>query len=603
MFVLFLFTCVVMGAFSAQAKVVTSFDECKEFFYNGTEPRGMDQNAVKICQKMQQKKGFSFATLYSVPHRIPLYSAYTFDRACLTPVTRRDIWYIEPQISNPSSQTDYMVRETKIPRTSKDIKQFQATSSHYIGTGYDRGHLNPNCFGREATFTLTNAVPMDACFNRIYWKSWEIKLKTFLKTKIKNDGNLTTVYIVTGAVPDRNVRIPQFSEDPEKVTVPSHIWTAVCYLHLNDEEKSLSFGYIGKNQPSQPDINIMSISDLNAKLSKLYSEVSGSDQSITVFADDCFGDNNKLSVVYKSFKKLIHLPVNMGIQMSTDIQNTYNAVKRKVNNDNVNNDNGTPERRSKIQKLAVQLGFDSMNTYYTEVEDLKISDGSACLIISAKPQTPVNDEYRKRDVSEVLNAVECLMVPEKQMTAADGSKCSSITNSDDSCDCDAGGTTKPCCSSPCLYRDKLNSYRCYSGQKLIKCSPRYSLITAKGKKCLDDHPCATYGKDYYWCKTSSGWDYCSPPLRQSKAKDGKYCRNNHACAKYGSNYRWCYTDDKNNDKCCISEDCNSTVTEKRCRQDHPCGYHDGTNYLWCYTDYKNNYEYCCTECDDNGNIL
>ncbi|XP_073712870.1 uncharacterized protein [Misgurnus anguillicaudatus] len=572
MFVLFLFTCVVLGAFSAQAKVVTSFDECIEFFYNGTEPSGMDQNAKRICQKYNSSAVFYFATLYySVPHRIPLYSAYTFDSKCVITAKRRDIWHIEPQISLPTSPIDYMVLEKDIGvNTIEDIKQFQAMSSHYRNTGYDRGHLLPNCFqcsdGRNATFTLTNAVPMNSRFNQVHWKNWEMKLRSFLRAKLDRDGGLATVYIVTGAVPAGNVRIPQreISQDPEKVTVPSHIWTAVCYKHFFDDKKSLSFAYIDKNQPSQADIYLMSVSNLNDRLS----ELSNSSQPIRVFADDCFGDNNKLNLVYNSFKKLINLP-----------------LKRK---------------KGPSEKMT-NLIFDSMNTYYTEVEDLKISDGSACLITSAKPQTPVNGELRKRDVSEVSDAVECLMVPEKQMTAADGSKCSSITNSGYRCDCDAGGTTKPCCSSPCLYQDKLNSYRCYSGQTLIECSPRYSLITAKGKRCWDDHPCATYGNDYYWCKTGSNlfgytWDYCSSPLRESKAKNGKYCRNNHACAKYGSNYRWCYTDDKNNDKCCISEDCYSTVTEKRCRQDHPCGYH-GYKYLWCYTDYENNYEYCCTKCD------
>lgn len=207
----------------------------------------------------------------------------------------------------------------------------------------------------------------------------------------------------------------------------------------------------------------------------------------------------------------------MGIQMSTDIQNKYNAVKRTVNNE------GTSQKRFKVKEMTVKLGFDSMNEYYTVIEDLKVFSGSACLITSAEPfKKHVHDELRKRDVSVVSDAVECLMVPEKQRTAADGSKCSSFNDSGYRCDCDAGGTTKPCCSSPCLYQDKLKSYRCYSGQTLIECSPRYSLITANGEKCLDDHPCATYGNDYYWCKTGYNlfgytWDYCSSPLRESKA--------------------------------------------------------------------------------------
>ncbi len=99
-----------------------------------------------------------------------------------------------------------------------------------------------------------------------------------------------------------------------------------------------------------------------------------------------------------------------------------------------------------------------------------------------------------------------------------------------SCQCNTGAETKPCCSSPCRYSD----------QKLIECSPPYSRITVNGKKCLDDYPCATHGYDYYWCKTANSWDYCSPPLRNSKTINGQYCRINYACAKY----KWCYTDDE-----------------------------------------------------------
>ncbi|XP_073712869.1 uncharacterized protein [Misgurnus anguillicaudatus] len=493
-----------------------------------------------------------------------------------------------------------MVRENEINvTTAKTIKQLQTMSSHYTDTGYDRGHLNPNCFGRDATFTLTNAVPMDTCFNRLHWKNWEIRLKSFLKDRLNSHGGWATVYIVTGAVPDENVRIPQreISEDPERVTVPSHIWTAVCYKHLYDNEKSFSFGYIGKNQPSQPDINLMSISNLNDQLSELYGQLSY--KRIRVFDEDCFGDesddNNKLNLVYEGFKNLITMAVSNVVEVRTDIQNKYNAVKRTVNSE------GNSLKRVKVKEMTVKLGFGSMSAFYTVVEDLKVFAESTCLITFAKPRTPVNGELRKRDVSVVSDAVECLLVSEKQMTAADGSQCSSIPGSEYTCFCDAGGEKKPCCSSPCLYQKKLNSYRCYSGQTLIECSPRYSLITIKGERCMDDYPCATYGNDYYWCKTKDGylygytWEYCSPPLWRSKAKNGKYCHSNHACAKYGKNYRWCYTDDKNNDKCCISEDCYSTVTEKRCRSDHPCGYH-GYDYLWCYTDDKDNYDYCCTNC-------
>ncbi|XP_048012819.1 uncharacterized protein LOC125246018 [Megalobrama amblycephala] len=589
MFVLGLLTCIVLRAFSAQAKVVTSFNECSEFFYKGTEPEGMDQNAKKICQKNEQR-GSYYATLYSVHHRIPLYSAYTFDLKGSTTGGRTDIWHLEPQISQPESQIDYMVRENQ--NNQNTYKRYQAISSDYRDTGYDRGHLKPSFFsrseeGREATFTLTNAAPMDACFNRIHWYKWEITLKSFLNYKLASDNGLAKAYIVTGTVPDVRERIPdrEKPEDSERVTVPSHIWTAVCYKHYFDNRKSLSFGFIGKNQPEEPGISLMSVSTLNNRLTELYSELL-TFRSINIFYDECFGDND-LDEVEERFKKLMPLPVK--VAMASAVRNTYNTLKRAVSSYSV------PAKKVRVSELIAKLVFDSLSIYFSIAEELKIFSKGDCLIINAKKSISYGDvDLRKREVSEGSDAVECLLVPEKQKTAADGSPCVSVTDSSDSCECTSG---KPCCSTPCLYQHKLKGYRCYSGQKRIECSPRYSLITVKGERCLDDHPCATYGYDYYWCKTGLGyvkddWGYCSPPLWRSKAENGKNCRSDHACAKYGESQPWCYTDDGKKNKCCTYDDCFSAVNGKTCKPDHPCGYH-GKKYLWCYTTYGK-WDYCCT---------
>ncbi|KAG7334917.1 hypothetical protein KOW79_001513 [Hemibagrus wyckioides] len=544
MFVLGLLTCVVLRAFSAQAKVVDSFDECKEFFYQGKEPSGMDQNAMKICQKLENR-GFYYASLYSVHHKIPLYSAYTLDPACTTDNQRANTWHLEPQISQSTSTIDHMVREDR--NTENIYKGNQAISSDYSGTGYDRGHLNPNSFqcgvGRTATFTLTNAAPMIGRFNRAHWRGCERTLRSYLIQRLVMDAGLATAFIVTGTVPDLNVRIP---EDRKKVTVPSHIWTAVCYKHLLSDHKSFSFGYIVRNQEEEPVIHVMSVSKLNNELQWYF----GTHQPIGIFADDCFSDENKLVEIQAVFQKLSNLPVSQA-----GMQGTSLAVKRTFSSDS------TPGKKVKVDENTGKIAFDSMSTYYSLAEELKVFALSACLITYVKSQVrEIHDELRKREVSAGSDAVECLLVPEEQKTAADGSVCISVTESDYSCQCNTGGETKPCCSSPCLYQNKFNGYRCYADQKLIECSPPYSRITVNGKRCLDNHPCATYGKDYYWCWTNYSpffldleWDYCSPPLWNSKANNGKYCRSNHACAKYGSRYTWCYTDDKGNwDYCCTN---------------------------------------------------
>ncbi|XP_051743149.1 uncharacterized protein LOC127508813 [Ctenopharyngodon idella] len=463
MFVPALLTCVVLGAFSAQAKVVTSFNECSEFFYKNTEPVGMNPAAKKICQKLEFG-GPYYVSLYSVVHRIPLYSAYTLDPECSSTAGRTENWHVEPQISQPESQTDYMVQEKD--SDGNMTKRYQAISSDYRDTGYDRGHLNPNTFhckeGHKATFTLTNAAPIDAGFNRIHWKNWESMLRSFLKSRLESDGGSATAFIVTGTVPDANLQIPQreISEEPERVTVPSHIWMAVCYKHHSDDTKSFSFGYIGENKP-EGGISLMRVSDLNDELSRLYSELSMTHQSINIFVGDCFGENDKLNEVQGMFDKLINLPVNQGDLMATDVQN-MSRTKRAIG------------------------------------------------------------------------------------------------------------------------------------------SSQHSYFTVGGYSCRYNHPCGKYGEDYYWCWIGYGyffdsWDYCSPPLLESKAKNGEYCQSNYACNKYGSGYRWCYTLTGNHDMCCTYDSCFAAVNDKTCWSDHPCGYH-GYSYLWCYIDDEANWDYCCKDC-------
>uniref|UniRef100_A0A3B4F1C6 Endonuclease domain-containing 1 protein-like n=1 Tax=Pundamilia nyererei TaxID=303518 RepID=A0A3B4F1C6_9CICH len=229
------------GVLPTLTEVVNDFTRCSGFFYKGSQPQGFDQNAQKICQKFENSSYF-FASLYSTAKRTPLYSAYTFDYACNNQEGRKTgNWFIEPQVNSL-----LLPEETLESFVLVDAKMLakQAVNADYSHTGYDRGHLNPNSYqcgrGRIATFTLTNSAPMDACFNRVHWKEWETAVIRILK-----DQN-----------PAEHKRIPVqgiFDNDNERdynrVTVPTHIWTAVCYDHPDDEEESFSFGYIGVNKP------------------------------------------------------------------------------------------------------------------------------------------------------------------------------------------------------------------------------------------------------------------------------------------------------------------------------------------------------------------
>lgn len=288
-----------------------------------------------------------------------------------------------------------MVRENDHNIDKDTIKAKQAVSSDYKNTGCDRGHLNPNFFqykeGRYATFTLTNAAPMVPRFNRKHWCKWERNLKSFLKN-LNSDGK---AYIVTGTVPNANVRMQPRGkpEDSNRVTVPSHVWTAVCYKHSRDDRESFSFGYIGQNNLTA-NINLMNVSVLNDQLSQLYTKLITTPQSIRIFHNDCFEDNYKKSEakLKKAFSKSINLPLNPGVD-----------------------------------------------------DCLKTNDG--------KRIRNLEYEFRKRYASG-QSEFESLLVPEEQKTAADG--CLGDPEGCDNCQSDEGD--EPYFSSPCLYQDKLKGY-------------------------------------------------------------------------------------------------------------------------------------------------
>ncbi|XP_067420757.1 endonuclease domain-containing 1 protein-like [Emydura macquarii macquarii] len=210
---------------------------------------------------------------------------------------------VEPQLSG-AKETN-MRTKTK---TDLNLKTNQAIDKDYDKTGYDRGHLNPNAFqcgeGQNATFTLTNVVPMDPCFNRVHWCELEENLKQQLKNECSNvDGK---PFLVTGAVPSPNLKIPikadddnrNIKRDAGRVVVPSRIWTAVCCNHSNNNEK-FSFAFMGVNKPGSI-LEAMQVTQLNKELTKLYGK-----SSIEIFNGDCNEGSPKSAKVLKEITKML----------------------------------------------------------------------------------------------------------------------------------------------------------------------------------------------------------------------------------------------------------------------------------------------------------
>ncbi|XP_063065765.1 uncharacterized protein LOC134457718 [Engraulis encrasicolus] len=444
------------------------------------------------------------------------------------------------------------------------LKRSQAVNEDYCNTGYDRGHLNPNSFqcedGRKATFTLSNSAPMDACFNRVDWKRWEEAVRYILTAASQG-----TAYIVTGTVPSGNYRIPRQGEfDPpssrdfNRVTAPSHVWSAVCFKS-NVEKQSFSFGYIGLNQADSK-INVKTVPQLNRELSLLYHS-----NHVQVFADDCYSSKPKSEDVTQHLYRRIQLPLSDKLTMSEETLNLFHTAMTQFDDVQV------AVKMPRLTAATIEGVFFSAVSWFANMQTMKYVTRSACVL--SQPYTgPVwgqtNTKIKKRDIPDGDGSQElvCSLVPEVE----EG------------------------CTSSCLFKEEARGYRCYYYSSERPCSPQYSIITVSGAKCRSDHTCGTHGQQYYWCYTGEdSWEYCSPPLPMGITQRWKYCRSNHNCGWYGESYTWCYTDYNDNwDYCCSMEYNFSALNGKMCKSDHLCDYH-GERYLWCYTT-DGSWEYCCT---------
>ncbi|KAK9400215.1 endonuclease domain-containing 1 protein-like [Crotalus adamanteus] len=152
----------------ATGEVVNSLSECSQFFLDGVPPNLRLNNMAVICQKY--KTEYYFVTMYDRIRRIPIFSAYNLNPKSTG--ERKDKWKIEPQLAAPKRE---MVSEHS--QIYDLLADSQAFSSDYTNApSFNRGHLAPACHqsdqeSMDATFTLTNTVPLDATLNRGQWKA------------------------------------------------------------------------------------------------------------------------------------------------------------------------------------------------------------------------------------------------------------------------------------------------------------------------------------------------------------------------------------------------------------------------------------------------
>uniref|UniRef100_A0A9J7ZVC9 Endonuclease domain-containing 1 protein-like n=1 Tax=Cyprinus carpio carpio TaxID=630221 RepID=A0A9J7ZVC9_CYPCA len=245
---------------SGSAEVVQDFEsECGQFFANRKSPTRFPESQYKqICQTL--KNYVYYATFYDTQNKIPVYSAYKFDG--LKDCTRQDKWYIEPQLDD-TNKSPSMEFEKDVRNKIQGLGDHQALNRDYKKSKHDRGHLEPVFQAQsqgcaDATFTLTNAAPQKPSFNRGQWRVLERNIAEELSNQCPP--NKYTVYIVTGVVPGTN-------NINNRVTVPSHFWTAYCCLD-NNNKCQISGGFIGENENIPP--KDKTVKDLETELTALY---------------------------------------------------------------------------------------------------------------------------------------------------------------------------------------------------------------------------------------------------------------------------------------------------------------------------------------------
>ena len=221
--------------------------ECNQFFNGDPWPklkRGVRIDVVKLCQTQLHKYKNSywegkvvFATLYSTRDRIPLYTANVVNINNAKGFKRPDNYFWD-RVATALCDVNILPQHPINSRIGsangfENCGQYQALDSDYKynGLGLDRGHISPNSINsrdrekQEGTFTLTNAAPQFASFNRYWWRVVECITEKSILNLVPNQD----VYIMTGTF---GVKI-DFKGHAilmnNRVTVPGAFWKAVCY--------------------------------------------------------------------------------------------------------------------------------------------------------------------------------------------------------------------------------------------------------------------------------------------------------------------------------------------------------------------------------------
>lgn len=437
----------------------------------------------------------------------------------------------------------------------------QAIMADYRNTGFDKGHLNPFFYqcdsGRTATFTLTNCVPQNPCFNEQIWKDAETQSK-----KIMNElcsYSCAKRHFVTGAVPTIK-KIPNEIHDKEtdvrrdynRTSVPSHIWTAACCdttacTDPDEQKQGFSYSYIGNNT-ADPYFRISTVRVLEQKLIQLYK----SDHHV-IFSGEIFTDDKCKISDEKSNKAQDMMKVPLARKMTNEVRTmSFSDVsslplkKRKL----IDEGQLTFKIAKLMDNVVLSNAHYGMNLSVDEAGTTRqklLSNGLTLMKVysagyPSQPSHFTRDEL-KRSADESVHSEDWAVydVVRKQYKntniAFDGTLCRPGHNCgkhDESylwCYTDWSDNWQYCCEDDCDFGEEGYTYCTTAGNSWNYCSQTSSMIPIKSeRRCLQDHQCGLYGETYYWCYVdlNKNWDYCCQPW--------DLCRDRKDGYK-----KWCYT--------------------------------------------------------------
>ncbi|XP_069374582.1 endonuclease domain-containing 1 protein-like isoform X1 [Paralichthys olivaceus] len=205
------------------ATVSNSFRDCSHFFYMQTPPAGVGGQSLRwICQMYADK--VRYATLYDSSRRLPLYSAYIFQKS--DGKRRMDTpWMYEPQLLS-GDESAHMRALPLTDDTPALIEGSQAVLEDYTdAVGYRRGPLNPDLHQAEpddksSTYTLTNVVPFITDFLHTSWNPYLDTVRRRLNNFCHGKSFMVAGVTVSGATIQRDKR--------DRLAIPKHLWLAYC---------------------------------------------------------------------------------------------------------------------------------------------------------------------------------------------------------------------------------------------------------------------------------------------------------------------------------------------------------------------------------------